>query len=94
MKLHIFSLQNLMVEVSLYGGFLLTGQTVTVAFWRCKEHLYLFNSHTVNEERRFDFFNENNNLVRLFLYDGYGLQSLPDYAFRACLNTFQYLIFT
>lgn len=71
MKLHISSLQNLMVEDSLYDGFLLTGQTVTVAFWRCKEHIYLFNSHAVNEERRYDFLNENNNLVQLFLYDGY-----------------------
>lgn len=65
------TLQRLMVGDSLNDGYLFTGQTVTVAFWRCQENLYLFDSHAVNQERRFDFTDENNNLARVFRCDGY-----------------------
>ncbi|XP_046687716.1 uncharacterized protein LOC124373389 [Homalodisca vitripennis] len=36
-------------------GFLFTGQTVTVAFWRSQDQLYLFDPHPVDEFRKHDF---------------------------------------
>ncbi|KAG8276638.1 hypothetical protein J6590_061660 [Homalodisca vitripennis] len=50
-------------------GFLFTGQTVTVAFWRSQEQLYLFYPHPVNENRTHDLENDINNLARLFQCD-------------------------
>ncbi|KAG8329315.1 hypothetical protein J6590_089602 [Homalodisca vitripennis] len=44
-------LEGLMAEDFENIGFLLTGQTVTVAFWRSQEQLYLFDPHPVNEDR-------------------------------------------
>ncbi|KAG8240483.1 hypothetical protein J6590_107730, partial [Homalodisca vitripennis] len=49
--------------------FLFTGQTVTVAFWRSQEQLYLFDPHPVNENRTNDLENDINNLARLFQCD-------------------------
>ncbi|KAG8286487.1 hypothetical protein J6590_013091 [Homalodisca vitripennis] len=70
-------LQCLMAETRENSGFLFTGQTVTVAFWRAQEQLYLFDPHPVNEERNYDLANENNNLARLFQCESYpGLASL------------------
>ncbi|KAG8313779.1 hypothetical protein J6590_107773, partial [Homalodisca vitripennis] len=70
-------LECLMAECLQNIGFLFTGQTVTVAFWRSQEQLYLFDPHPVNEERNYDLANENNNLARLFQCESYpGLASL------------------
>ncbi|KAG8289640.1 hypothetical protein J6590_100392 [Homalodisca vitripennis] len=70
-------LECLMAECLHNIGFLFTGQTVTVAFWRSQEQLYLFDPHPVNEERNYDLANENNNLARLFQCESYpGLASL------------------
>ncbi|KAG8250173.1 hypothetical protein J6590_107329, partial [Homalodisca vitripennis] len=44
-------LEGLMAEDFENIGFLFTGQTVTVAFWRSQEQLYLFDPHPVNENR-------------------------------------------
>ncbi|KAG8273918.1 hypothetical protein J6590_011468 [Homalodisca vitripennis] len=64
-------LQCLMAEDFENTGFLFTGQTVTVAFWRFQEQLYLFDPHPVNEDRVYDLANENNNLARLFQCENY-----------------------
>ncbi|KAG8289483.1 hypothetical protein J6590_103295 [Homalodisca vitripennis] len=64
-------LECLMAENLENNGFLFTGQTVTVAFWRSQEQLYLFDPHPVNEERIYDLANENNNLARLFQCESY-----------------------
>ncbi|XP_054272896.1 uncharacterized protein LOC128993160 [Macrosteles quadrilineatus] len=58
-------LENIMSADSLDGGFLFTGQLVTVAFWRHRENLYLFDSHAVNNIRRRDVVPDNNK-ARLF----------------------------
>ncbi|KAG8325406.1 hypothetical protein J6590_068346 [Homalodisca vitripennis] len=47
-------LECLMAECRHNIGFLFTGQTVTVAFWRSQEQLYLFDPHPVNEDRVYD----------------------------------------
>lgn len=71
----ITSLGNVLEEIMAANqndiGFLFIGQLVTVAFWRQNDLLYLFDPHAVNEERRFDFFNDDNNLARLFQCDSY-----------------------
>ncbi|KAG8270018.1 hypothetical protein J6590_093186 [Homalodisca vitripennis] len=64
-------LEGLMAEGFENTGFLLTGQTVTVAFWRSQEQLYLFDPYPVNEDRVYDLANENNNLARLFQCENY-----------------------
>ncbi|XP_054282185.1 uncharacterized protein LOC128999618 [Macrosteles quadrilineatus] len=60
------SLENAMPADSLDGGFLFTGQLVTVAFWRHQDHFYLFDSHAVNETRRRDIESDKNK-ARLFV---------------------------
>ncbi|KAG8250320.1 hypothetical protein J6590_103997, partial [Homalodisca vitripennis] len=62
-------LESLMAVESQNIGFLFTGQTVTVAFWRSQEQLYLFDPHPVNENRTHDLENDINNLARLFQCD-------------------------
>ncbi|KAG8324173.1 hypothetical protein J6590_098567 [Homalodisca vitripennis] len=64
-------LQCLMAEDFEKIGFLFTGQTVTVAFWRSQEQLYLFDPHPVNEDRMYDLADDNNNLARLFQCENY-----------------------
>ncbi|KAG8324172.1 hypothetical protein J6590_098566 [Homalodisca vitripennis] len=71
----ILSLSNvlevLMAEDFENIGFLFTGQTVTVAFWRSQEQLYLFDPHPVNEDRVYDLADDKNNLARLFQCENY-----------------------
>ncbi|KAG8315368.1 hypothetical protein J6590_072351 [Homalodisca vitripennis] len=62
-------LESLMAKEFQNIGFLFTGQTVTVAFWRSQEQLYLFDPHPVNENRTHDLENDINNLARLFQRD-------------------------
>ncbi|KAG8302103.1 hypothetical protein J6590_037482 [Homalodisca vitripennis] len=64
-------LQCLMAEDFQNTGFLFTGQTVTVAFWRSQEQLYLFDPHPVNEDRVYDLADDKNNLARLFQCENY-----------------------
>ncbi|KAG8279397.1 hypothetical protein J6590_106476, partial [Homalodisca vitripennis] len=64
-------LEGLMAEDFENIGFLFTGQTVTVAFWRSQEQLYLFDPHPVNEDRVYDLADDNNNLARLFQCENY-----------------------
>ncbi|KAG8323766.1 hypothetical protein J6590_107714, partial [Homalodisca vitripennis] len=64
-------LQCLMAEDFEKIGFLFTGQTVTVAFWRSQEQLYLFDPHPVNEDRVYDLADDKNNLARLFQCENY-----------------------
>ncbi|KAG8265803.1 hypothetical protein J6590_086166 [Homalodisca vitripennis] len=71
----IMSLSNVL-ECLMVGdlqdiGFLFTGQTVTVAFWRSQDQLYLFDPHPVDEFRKHDLDNNNNNLARLFQCESY-----------------------
>ncbi|KAG8265946.1 hypothetical protein J6590_082435 [Homalodisca vitripennis] len=63
--------KGLMAEDFENTVFLFTGQTVTVAFWRSHEKLYLFDPHPVNEEIIYDLANENNNLAWLFQCESY-----------------------
>ncbi|XP_054256904.1 uncharacterized protein LOC128981934 [Macrosteles quadrilineatus] len=60
------TLESTMPGDSLDGGFLFTGQLVTVAIWRHREQLYLFDSHAVNETRRRDV-DPDKNKARLFV---------------------------
>ncbi|KAG8319017.1 hypothetical protein J6590_100315 [Homalodisca vitripennis] len=70
-------LEGLMADDLENIGFLFTGQTVTVAFWRSQEELYLFDPHPVNEDRVYDLADDNNNLARLFQCVNYsGLATL------------------
>ncbi|KAG8286288.1 hypothetical protein J6590_063385 [Homalodisca vitripennis] len=62
-------LESLMAVESQKIGFLFSGQTVTVAFWRSQKQLYLFDPHPVNENRTHDLENDINNLARLFQCD-------------------------
>jgi len=64
-------LEGLMAEDCQNMGFLFTGQTVTVSFWRCQDQLYLFDPHAVNETRQYDFSNDSKNLARLFQCENY-----------------------
>ncbi|KAG8308527.1 hypothetical protein J6590_107824 [Homalodisca vitripennis] len=50
-------LEGLIAENFENTGFLFTGQTVTVAFWRSHEQPHLFDPHPVNEERIYDLAN-------------------------------------
>ncbi|KAG8299622.1 hypothetical protein J6590_096324 [Homalodisca vitripennis] len=71
----IMSLSNVLECLMAGGlqdiGFLFTGQTVTVAFWRSQDQLYLFDPHPVDEFRKHDLDNNNNNLARLFQCESY-----------------------
>ncbi|KAG8240611.1 hypothetical protein J6590_105359, partial [Homalodisca vitripennis] len=64
-------LEYLMAENVQDIGFLFTGQTVTVAFWRSQDQLYLFDPHPVDDNRKHDLDNDNNNLARLFQCESY-----------------------
>ncbi|KAG8250388.1 hypothetical protein J6590_102893 [Homalodisca vitripennis] len=64
-------LEGLMAEDLENTGFLFTGQTVTVAFWRSQGQLYLFDPHPVNEDRVYDLADDQNNLARLFQCENY-----------------------
>lgn len=61
--------EKLMPRDSDDGGFLFTGQLVTVAFWRCQGLLFMFDSHAANEMRQYDLLDSKNNVARLFRCD-------------------------
>ncbi|KAG8274664.1 hypothetical protein J6590_103067 [Homalodisca vitripennis] len=63
--------EELMAEGFENIGFLFTGQTVTVAFWRSQEQLYMFDPHPVNEDRVYDVADDKNNLARIFQCENY-----------------------
>lgn len=63
-------LSTLLPNPSSNRSFLITIDGFTLAFWRCENHFFVFDSHAVNEFRKFDDCYERN-LARLFQCSGF-----------------------